>query len=121
MTQIWPGFGVAPVPTVESIICKPEAVVMVFPAVWAAAMVGAHANGTAMIVIAIAETIEILASWRRRIFGHFPVTNGTCLAQRDPRCHPITSYRYPAGSIWGRHSGAMRSIEPGIARFRVWC
>jgi hypothetical protein len=20
-----------------------------------------------------------------------------------------------------RHSGAMRSIEPGISRFRVWC
>src|SRR5450631_1122602 len=35
MTQIWPGFGVAPVPTVESVICKPEGVVMVFPAVWA--------------------------------------------------------------------------------------
>ena len=35
MTQIWPGFGDAPVPTVVSMICKPEAVVMVFPAVWA--------------------------------------------------------------------------------------
>jgi hypothetical protein len=55
-----------------SVICKPEAVVMVFPAVWAAAMVGTHANGTAMIVMTIAETIEILARWRRRIFEHLP-------------------------------------------------
>src|SRR6185437_16436331 len=40
MTQIWPGFGEAPVPTDVSMICKPEAVVMVFP-VWANAPDGA--------------------------------------------------------------------------------
>src|ERR1700735_5349713 len=44
MTQIWPGFGEAPVPTVVSMICKPEAVVvgvvMGFP-VWANAPDGA--------------------------------------------------------------------------------
>src|SRR3954463_16818974 len=38
MTQIWPVFGVAPVPTLLSVICKPEAVVMVFPEVWAVAV-----------------------------------------------------------------------------------
>src|ERR1700720_2947128 len=69
MTQIWPGFGVAPVPTVKSIICKPEGVVMVFPAVWAAAMVGTHANGTATTVIAIAASIGSLARLRRRIWA----------------------------------------------------
>src|SRR3954447_17462958 len=36
MTQVWPVFGVAPVPSLLSMICKPEAVVMgFFPAVWA--------------------------------------------------------------------------------------
>ena len=44
MTQVWPVFGDAPVPTVLSMICKPEAVVtgaedMGFPAVWADAIV----------------------------------------------------------------------------------
>jgi hypothetical protein len=52
-------------------ICKPEAVVMVFPAVWAAAMVGTHANGTATNVIATAA-IEIFANWIRRILSTFP-------------------------------------------------
>src|SRR3989304_2617056 len=37
MTQVCPVFGVSPVPTFESVICSPEAVVMVFPAVWAEA------------------------------------------------------------------------------------
>src|SRR5258708_8991420 len=32
MTQIWPGLGVAPVPTLLSAICSPDAVVMVFAA-----------------------------------------------------------------------------------------
>jgi hypothetical protein len=48
---------------------------MGFPAVWAAAMVGTHANGAATIVIAIAAAIEILARWKRRIFGHLPFTD----------------------------------------------
>jgi hypothetical protein len=39
MTQVCPAFGEAPVPTVVSMICKPEAVVMGFPAVWADAIV----------------------------------------------------------------------------------
>src|SRR5712671_2451643 len=39
MTQIWPGFGEAPVPTLPSMICKPDGVVMGFPAVWAVAVV----------------------------------------------------------------------------------
>jgi hypothetical protein len=58
MTQIWPGFGDAPEPTVLSEICNPDAVVMVFPAVWAAAMVG-HAVPT--IARAKADTINNVA------------------------------------------------------------
>jgi hypothetical protein len=38
MTQVCPAFGEAPVPAVLSMICKPEAVVMGFPAVWADAV-----------------------------------------------------------------------------------
>src|SRR5665647_3160390 len=33
MTQVWPRFGVAPVPSTVSVICSPDAVVMVFFAV----------------------------------------------------------------------------------------
>jgi hypothetical protein len=29
--------------------------------------------------------------------------------------------RHCEWSVQSRHSGAMRSIEPGISRFRVWC
>src|SRR5216684_2060561 len=64
MTQIWPGFGVAPVPTVVSMICKPEAVVMVFPAVWAEAPDGARRRAPAM---AMAMAIGKLRNWKRRI------------------------------------------------------
>jgi hypothetical protein len=43
---------------------------MGFPAVWAAAVVGTHAIGTATIVIATAETSEIVERFGRRILGH---------------------------------------------------
>jgi hypothetical protein len=88
MTQIWPGFGVAPVPTVLSVICKPDGVVMVFPAVWAAAMVGTHGNDIATIVIA-AAAIDIPARWRCRIPEYFPFRMARCLAQRHRRFHPF--------------------------------
>src|SRR5262245_42891160 len=39
MTQVWPGRGLAPVPTWVSMICNPEGVVTVFPT-WAVAVVG---------------------------------------------------------------------------------
>ncbi|GIQ74570.1 hypothetical protein BraRD5C2_30100 [Bradyrhizobium sp. RD5-C2] len=41
MTQVWPVFGEAPVPTLLSMIWRPEAVVMGFPAVWAIAVLPA--------------------------------------------------------------------------------
>src|SRR6266568_2730683 len=64
MTQIWPGFGVAPVPTVVSMICNPDAVVMVFPAVWADAPDGARRSTPAT---AMAMAIERFRNWKRRI------------------------------------------------------
>jgi hypothetical protein len=73
MTQVWPGFGVAPVPTLLSDICKPDAVVMVFPAVWAAAGVGENVSGMVKMVIAIAEASENLADRKRRILKHLPL------------------------------------------------
>src|SRR5882757_139516 len=88
MTQVCPDFGVAPVPTVLSVICKPEAVVMVFPAVWAAAMVGTQTNDTTANVIAVAA-IDIPARWRRRIPEHLPFRMGSCLAQCHRRFHPF--------------------------------
>src|SRR6266480_865608 len=60
MTQIWPGFGVAPVPTVLSMICKPDAVVMVFPAVWADAPDGARSR-MRWAACSIAERATVLA------------------------------------------------------------
>src|SRR3984957_6369282 len=83
MTQVWPGFGEAPVPTVVSIICKPEAVVMVFPGVWANAVAGTNAAAAN-----IAATIEIITRWRRRI-RHLPLNrSGRCLAQQGWRGQP---------------------------------
>jgi hypothetical protein len=32
----------------------------------------------------------------------------------------MASWNQPR-QLLNRHSGAMRSIEPGISRFRVWC
>ena len=60
MTQVWPGFGDAPVPGVVSMICKPEGVVMVFPAVCAAAVVGPHAcDGVAVLGDLLGEEADL--------------------------------------------------------------
>src|SRR5258706_8940211 len=67
MTQVWPGLGIAPVPTVLSMICKPEGVVMVFPAVWADAPDGAARRKAP--AMAITTAIEKLRNWKRRIFS----------------------------------------------------
>src|SRR5579863_9577813 len=67
MTQIWPGFGEAPVPTLLSMICKPEAVVMVFPAVWANAPDGAAERKAPVTPIATATTSGRLRNRKLRI------------------------------------------------------
>ena len=40
MTHVWPGLGVAPVPTLISLICKPDGVVMEVAPLCAEATVG---------------------------------------------------------------------------------
>src|SRR6202045_3915631 len=67
MTQVWPGFGEAPVPTVVSIICKPDAVVMGFPGVWANAPDGAAKTRAP----AIAKASMMGEFRKRRIFSSF--------------------------------------------------
>src|ERR1700730_5551256 len=121
MTQIWPGFGVAPVPTVESIICRPEAVVMVFPAVWAAAMVGAHTNGMATNVIAIAASIGIFARRSRRMLGTFRYERSVSSA---PRPGLLAQWRTQMLSF--RDSALAPDLRcaiahRGISRFPVRC
>src|ERR1700743_605896 len=59
MTQIWPGFGDGPVPTVVSMIRSPEAVVTAFPVPWANALAGAKTNDAS--AMAMAERNEIFA------------------------------------------------------------
>ena len=74
MTQIWPGFGEAPVPTLLSMICKPEAVVMGFPAVWADAVVEATDVETAAAMAANAV-------WMHRASGRSHL--GTSFCRKD--------------------------------------
>jgi hypothetical protein len=45
---------------------------MVFPAVWAAAVVDVHIKGIATKVIATDAMIRVLENWRDRIKGTFP-------------------------------------------------
>src|SRR3954462_9974188 len=66
MTQVWPGFGDAPVPTTLSMICKPEAVVMGFPAVWANAI--REATGVATAAAKAANAVWMMVRREDRIF-----------------------------------------------------
>jgi hypothetical protein len=67
MTQVWPVFGDAPVPTLLSMICKPEAVVMGFPAVWAEAIL--MAIGVATAAATAAHAVRMIVRREDRIFG----------------------------------------------------
>jgi hypothetical protein len=58
MTQVWPVFGEAPVPTLLSMICKPEAVVMGFPAVWAEAIL--MATGVEIAAATAAKAVRMI-------------------------------------------------------------
>src|SRR6478752_4887702 len=69
MTQVWPVFGVAPVPSLLSMICKPEAVVMgFFPAVWADASWVAIGVETAAAMAA--RAVRIIVRREDRISMH---------------------------------------------------
>src|SRR5215212_10162016 len=69
MTQVWPVFGVAPVPSLLSMICKPEAVVMgFFPAVWADA--SCVAIGVETAAATAARAVRMIVRREDRIFVH---------------------------------------------------
>src|SRR5229473_192725 len=104
MTQIWPGFGVAPVPTVESIICKPEAVVMVFPAVWAAAPDGAAKRKTPAAPAATAKAMERLRNRKRRIFS--------CLGRRSRARKIVRSISQRAAVLARIGTAGQRALVP---------
>jgi len=65
MTQVWPDFGEAPAPTLLSMICKPEAVVMGFPAVWADAIL--MATGVATAAATAAHAVRMIVRREKRI------------------------------------------------------
>ena len=69
MTQVWPDFGEAPVPTVLSMICKPEAVVMGFPAVWADAVL--EMRGEVAAAAMAANAVWMIVRREDRILGTF--------------------------------------------------
>jgi hypothetical protein len=65
MTQVWPDFGEAPVPTLLSMICKPDAVVMGFPAVWAEAIL--MATGVEAAAATAAKAVRMIERREKRI------------------------------------------------------
>jgi hypothetical protein len=69
MTQVWPDFGEAPVPTWLSMICKPEAVVMGFPEVWADAVLEMRGEVAAAAIAASAD--RMIVRREDRILGTF--------------------------------------------------
>src|SRR5712672_203075 len=106
-------------------ICKPEAVVMVFPALWAAAVVGNH-PGTTKIAIAIAASIWIVACGKRRILGHLVLRIGR-VSSATLSALPAHPCKYAASVIGGDANGPAQarpddrlSVEPGIAVHAAW-
>src|SRR5438445_13459105 len=100
MTQIWPDFGEAPVPTLLSTICKPEAVVMGFPAVWADAIVetidveaaaAAAANAVWMIVRREDLIWRESFSWRQAsVAAQYPSAQPSLRGSEPPVSVPLS-------------------------------
>jgi hypothetical protein len=84
-------------------ICKPEAVVMGFPAVWADAVVAI--TGVEMAAAMAANAVWMIVRREDRIFNCLSSIIGTCLAQPNARCHPAGSRKY-----------AGLEIQPGETR-----
>src|SRR5215813_5172324 len=90
MTQICPGFGVAPVPTLVSVIFRPDGVVTVAPAACAMAAVGLTAARTPASAPAKARAATALANGKARILLLLEidcVVAGACLAQIYAHSH----------------------------------
>src|SRR5215468_2297353 len=82
MTQVWPGFGEAPVPSLISMICKPEAVVIAFPVCALALVAIAAARPLSMDVRTVRREDRILVPRLLR---------RACLAQSRPLPKPFFS------------------------------
>src|SRR5260370_23574934 len=67
MTQICPGFGVAPVPTLLWLIFRPDGVVVVAPAAWAIGAVGGMSAKAPASAVATAAAATALANGKARI------------------------------------------------------
>src|SRR5262245_61402816 len=80
MTQVWPGFGEAPVPSLVSMICKPDAVVMAFPVCAAALVAIAAATPTSMVERMVRREDRMVDT---------SLFCGACLAQRRPLPKPF--------------------------------
>src|ERR1700682_741733 len=93
MTQIWPGFGDAPVPTVLSMICKPDAVVMGFPAVWADAIV-AIITGVDIAAAIAAKAVFMIVRREDRILDTFPWINRNVSSPTDLALPPRSTSKY---------------------------
>src|SRR6266850_7535786 len=92
MTQVWPDFGDAPVPTLLSMICNPEAVVMGFPAVWADAIRGT-AIGVATAATTVANAVRMIVRREDRISVHL-VRETDVSSPEQP--NSIAIFRQPA-------------------------
>src|SRR5262249_38258473 len=84
MTQVWPGRGVAPVPTLRSVICSPDGVVTVFAAS-AVAMVDAPAE-TRAAKITVRRSIGIGGPFLK--LRRVPIRPRACPRKRTPSSWP---------------------------------
>ena len=90
MTQVCPVLGVAPSPTLVSVICKPDGMVMVFPVVSAITFEGAPEKTMPADVMPSASAIKTPARWVTLILGFLLVfwmalVRAACLAAPKER------------------------------------
>src|SRR6266566_4290091 len=90
MTQICPGFGVAPVPILLSVIFKPDGVVMVVPTAWAVAVLVAPVAKTPANAVTRASAASALAGGNRgvvRILLLRGIDESPCSTQYERAMH----------------------------------
>src|SRR5882672_5798781 len=89
MTQIWPGCGVAPVPILLSVICKPDAVVIGFPTPWATAVLGAAADMPTNAATRASASRAVACGKARILVLLWDASGerGACVAQPSARSH----------------------------------
>jgi hypothetical protein len=75
-------------------ICKPDGVVMAFPALWADAVVAMITGVETAAAIAATAVLKMVRR-EDRIFLYLSSVSRTCLAQQNSRCHPVTHRKRP--------------------------